>query len=534
MCVHCAPPRGPGHHSDGSLYSVRVSPAPRAVADIGSNSARLLVVRATDQGHLDVLADARVALRLMRDLDANSRLTTAALQRTVQTLSAFTTIARRNGARAVNVVATSAVRDAANREAFVAEVQRRTGLAVVVLSGEDEARLALVGAVSGLPVESGAVVDLGGGSMEVAAFERRRFRAGITVPLGALRLGDAFLRHDPPRPSEVAALRDHVHSTLGAVDITDLTVAESLVGTGGTIRALAKAARGRGQVAVSRLHGYSLRRRDVAALVDALVRLPAARRATVPGISSTRAESVLGGALVVEVLMDLAGAESILVSAYGVRQGVVIEQLDLQAARPRQLRDASVSAVLSRLRGGSAGSPRRRVLVASLAATLAPRLDQELLDMTGHAARLVDAGARLDHYGRWSESANLAISADLDGFTHAELCTISAVLLRAGEAAVPPAVRRESRVPRASLEAAAVLLALADDIDRRLAPSQGGTVGGLGRDGRLDIAGMPPMLVPGALSERCRAALHRDIRELSDVRNARARTPRPEVAVEFK
>lgn len=534
MCVHCAPPCVPGHHGDGSLYSVRVSPAPRAVADIGSNSARLLVVRATDQGHLDVLADARVALRLMRDLDANSRLTTAAVQRTVQTLSAFTTIARRHGARAVNVVATSAVRDAVNREAFIAEVQRRTGLVVVVLSGEDEARLALVGAVSGLPVESGAVVDLGGGSMEVAAFERRRFRAGITVPLGALRLGDAFLRHDPPRPSEVAALRDHVRSTLGAVAITDLTVAESLVGTGGTIRALAKAARGRGQVAVSRLHGYNLRRRDVAALVDALVRLPAARRATVPGISSTRAESVLGGALVVEVLMDLAAAESILVSGYGVRQGVVIEQLDLQAARPRQLRDASVSAVLSRLRGGSAGSPRRRLLVASLAATLAPRLDSELLDMTGHAARLVDAGARLDHYGRWSESANLAISADLDGFTHAELCTISAVLLRAGEAAVPPAVRRESRVPRASVEAAAVLLALADDIDRRLPPSQSGTVGGLGRDGRLDIAGMPPMLLPGALSERCRAALHRDIRELSDVRNTRARTPRPEVAVEFK
>jgi hypothetical protein len=79
-----------------------------------------------------------------------------------------------------------------------------------------------------------------------------------------------------------------------------------------------------------------------------------------------------------------------------------------------------------------------------------------------------------------------------------------------------------------------VLLALADDIDRRLPPSQSGTVGGLGRDGRLDIAGMPPMLLPGALSERCRAALHRDIRELSDVRNTRARTPRPEVAVEFK
>jgi exopolyphosphatase/guanosine-5'-triphosphate,3'-diphosphate pyrophosphatase len=511
-----------------------VSPAPRAVADIGSNSARLLVVRPTDQGHLDVVADARVALRLMRDVDATGRLGRAALQRTVQTLQAFATIARRNGARAVSVVATSAIRDAVNRDSFVTEAQRRTGLTITVLSGEDEARLALVGAVSALPVEGGAVIDLGGGSMEVAVFARRRFRAGVTLPLGALRLGDAFLRHDPPRPDEIAALRDHVRNTLTAVDVADLAAAESLVGTGGTIRALAKAARGRRQVAVNRLHGYQLRHREVTMLVDRLARLPAARRTSVAGISSTRAESVLGGALVVEVLMELAGADDIVVSGYGVRQGVILEQIDLSAPRPRQVRDASVSAVLARLRGGTAGSQRRRLFVAALAAVLAPKLAAEMLDMAGHAARLVDAGARLDHYGRWSESASLATTADLDGFTHAELATIAAVLLYAGEVEVPTRLRRESRASRGSLESAGTLLALADDIDRRLPPARGAAVGGLGRDGRLDIGGMPPMLLPVGLAERCRATLRRDVRELADVSHPRSRRARPEVAVEFK
>jgi exopolyphosphatase / guanosine-5'-triphosphate,3'-diphosphate pyrophosphatase len=504
------------------------------VADIGSNSARLLVVRPTEQGHLDVLADARVALRLMRDVDTNGRLSRPALNRTVQTLAAFATIARRHGARAVSVVATSAVRDAANREGFVTEAQRRTGLSITVLSGEDEARLALVGAVSGLPVDSGAVVDLGGGSMEVAAFARRRFRAGITLPLGALRVGDAFLRHDPPRPDELAALREHVRAALGAIDITDLAQAESLVGTGGTIRALAKAARGRGPAAVNRLHGYQLRRRDVVSLVDRLVRLPSARRTSVPGISSTRAESVLGGALVIDVLMELGGAENILVSGYGVRQGVIIDQLDMPATRPRQVREASVSAVLARLRGGTTGSQRRRLLVSALATVLAPKVSGELLEMAGHAARLVDAGARLDHYGRWSESASLATTADLDGFTHAELATIAAILLCAGSTAVPARLRRESGVPRARLDAAGTLLALADDIDRRLPPTRGAAVGGLGTDGRLDVTGMPPMLLPSALSDRCRLVLRRDVRELSDLAHPRARRARPDVAVEFK
>lgn len=492
------------------------------------------MVRPTDQGHLDVLADARVALRLMRDIDAAGRLSRAALLRTVQTLQAFVTIARRNGARGVSVVATAAIRDAVNRDTFVAEIERRAGLTLSVLSGEEEARLALIGAVSGLPVESGTVIDLGGGSMEAAAFARRRFRAGITLPLGALRLGDAFLRHDPPRPDEVDALREHVRTTLGAVDITELAAAESLVGTGGTIRALAKAARGRGPAAVNRLHGYQLRRRDVGLLVERLIRLPAARRTSVPGISSTRAESVLGGALVVEELMEVAAAEVILVSGYGVRQGVIIDQLDLPSLRPRQVRDASVSAVIARLRGGDSGSQRRRLLVAALGPVLAPRLTAEMLDITGHAARLVDAGARLDHYGRWAESANLVTTADLDGFAHAELAAIAAVLLCGGEAPVPSVLRRESRVSRSALQTAGTLLALADDIDRRLPPGRGATVGALGKDGRLDVAGMPPMLVPSGLVERCRAVLHRNVREFADVSHPRARRARPEVAVEFK
>jgi exopolyphosphatase/guanosine-5'-triphosphate,3'-diphosphate pyrophosphatase len=383
-------------------------------------------------------------------------------------------------------------------------------------------------------VESGAVVDLGGGSMEVAAFSRRRFRAGLTLPLGALRLGDAFLKHDPPRPDEIAALRDHVRAALVAVDVTDVAAAESLVGTGGTVRALAKAARGRAPVAVNRLHGYELRRRDVDALTERLARLPAARRSSVPGISGTRAESVLGGALVVQALMELAGAQMFLVSGYGVRQGVILDQLGLGVPRPRQVRDASVTAVLARLRGGSPGSQRRRQLLAALTPVLAPTLDTGLLDMAAHAARLVDAGAHLDHYGRWSETANLVTTADLDGFTHAELSTIAAVLLSAGEAAIPIAVRRESRVPRAALERAGVLLALADDIDRRLPPPHGAAVGGLGRDGRLDVGGMPAMLLPASLAERCRAVLRCDVRELSDVSHPRARARRPEVAVEFK
>lgn len=506
-----------------------------AVADVGSNSARLLVVRPTEQGHLDVVADARVALRLVRDLDAAGRLSRAALQRTTSTLIAFQTIARRHGARSMTVVATSAIRDAANRDSFVDQLQRDSGEVLSVLSGEEEARLALIGAVAALPVDNGVVVDLGGGSMEIAAFARRRFVSGVTLPLGGLRLGDAHLAHDPPRPDEMDALRADVRRQLAGVDTTELGAAESLVGTGGTIRALAKAARGRAAVAVNRLHGYELRRRDVSALVERLARLPTARRATVPGISSTRAESVLGGALVVEVLMEVTGVDRILVAGYGVRQGVVLDQLNLATQRPRQVRDASVAAVLARLRGsGRAISPRRRQLVIALAAVLAPTMDGSLVDITAHAARLVDAGARLDHYAQWGETANLVTTADLDGFSHGDLAALASVLLSAGDQVMPARLRREARFSAVQLERAGTLLALADDIDRRLPVRRGATVGALGRDGRLEVGGMPAMLVPPALAGRCRRTLHVDLREIAGAAAKTSRGRRPSVAVEFK
>ena len=146
---------------------------PLAVIDIGSNSGRIIVVRVTANGHLEILSEARSSLRLMSDIDASGSLSADAEERTLAALFDFMAVAAGSGARRIVALATAAVREASNCDSFVADLRRQTGLNIRVIDGDEEARLAFSGAVNGLPIEHGMLIDVGGGSFEVAHFRNR-------------------------------------------------------------------------------------------------------------------------------------------------------------------------------------------------------------------------------------------------------------------------------------------------------------------------------------------------------------------------
>ncbi len=261
-----------------------------AVIDIGSNSGRMIVLSADSGGHLEISGDARFPLRLVRESAARGRLGEAAATRVVEALRAFLALARGAGTDQVVAVATAAVREASDRDEWVRRIATETGVELEVLDGDAEARLAFSGAVHGLPVEAGLVLDIGGGSVEICRFRDRRPVRQWTLPLGALRLSDGFLASDPPRPSELTRLRQHILLTLGEAGVTPLRPDDGLVGTGGTLRNLAKIDRARRTYPISRLHGYRISRDAVDRAASVLAALPLARRRRVPGLSDDRAE----------------------------------------------------------------------------------------------------------------------------------------------------------------------------------------------------------------------------------------------------
>ena len=446
------------------------APAPVAVIDIGSNSARVVVYEAEASGHLRIRASTRAALRLVRDVDAQHRLSEDAMARAMEALRDFRAIALGAGAARVVAVATAAMRDADNGALFLERVRRELGIEVELIDGEREARYGFIGAVRGLPVDDGLAFDMGGGSMQVSRFRGRALERDWSLPLGSLRLSQTFLENDPAKAGEVRKLKAHVRALLQDAHIPTLKPGETLVGTGGTVRNLAKIdRRGRGYP-ITRLHGYTVTRRHLHEVVSRVAETPLRKRDSIPGLSDERGDSIVGGALGIETLVETVEAAAILVSGQGVREGIAYSLMAPTVPDGPTVRCESIAALTARFSAWDGDVAARRESVAGqLAAGLLSAEPAELAESVGHAARVLDIGRSVDFFDRYQHAADIVLATELDGFSHREMALLSAILRTARDEdadlrALSPILKGEER---GAIERAALVLAVADDIEER-------------------------------------------------------------------
>lgn len=299
----------------------------RAAVDIGTNSTLLLIADVREDGLRRVL-DRAVVTRLGAGVDATRRLAPEAIARTLAVLGDYAAELRSRGVTALRAAATSAVRDALNREEFLAPARALLGVEVETLAGEAEARAAFRGALLGLALEAAApvvVFDIGGGSTEVIIG-----RAGDPAPrsarsldVGAVRLTERHLRGDPPSAVGLRALRADADRALAALG--EGPSGHGLVGVAGTVTTLTAIAHAVVPYVHERIHGVALDRPTLDALVARLASLSLAERRAVPGLDPRRADIIVGGAVIVQAVMDWARASSVTVSDGGVRVGLLAD-----------------------------------------------------------------------------------------------------------------------------------------------------------------------------------------------------------------
>ena len=296
--------------------------------DIGTNTTLLLVARVSPGAPPERLEERAEITRLGRGIGAGGALGAEGIARTLAVLREYADVARRHGAK-VAAVGTEALRRAPNAAAFLEPAAEILGAPVEVIDGQREAALTFRAVAESFPdALAGAltVIDIGGGSTEIVIATRGVVKHNASLPLGSVRLTERFIRHDPPRPDELAAVADTVDAALAGVPFpVPAAQPVTLVGVAGTVTSLAAMAEALSSYDPARVHGYRLSREALAEQIARLRVGTQAARERIVGLDPRRADVILAGALILERIAMAARVTEVRVSDRGIRWGLVHE-----------------------------------------------------------------------------------------------------------------------------------------------------------------------------------------------------------------
>jgi exopolyphosphatase / guanosine-5'-triphosphate,3'-diphosphate pyrophosphatase len=442
-----------------------------AAIDIGSNSCRLKIARVV-QHSLRVVHEDREVTRLGTSVFESGLVSPEAMAATLRALKRFYRAVQQHGADKVRAVATAAMRDARNGRAFLAWVRDETGWEVEIISGLEEARLIHRGVVNNETGTSGRclLIDVGGGSCEVSLSERKRLKETISLPLGAVRLTEEFLKSDPPAKEEIARMKQFVARELrkGSRRVTPGEV-QTVIATSGTAAALSEATR---IVRKARAKDYMASTRDVRRLADKLTKLKNEDRSAIPGIGPRRSEIVVAGAQVYSELLEHFALPGFRYSDMGLRDGVLAQMLaeqDPRTSAHQQYERDRWEAVLETCRRYGV-DPRQAEPVRQHAMQLfqdmraVHELPAEYQTWLEAAAMLRDIGKFMNYQGHHRHAQYIIANSEIFGFNATQRVITSAVARYIGKSRPEPEGRTMRQVPpeeHEHVKRAVVLLRLA-------------------------------------------------------------------------
>jgi len=452
-----------------------------AAIDLGSNSFHLVIVEVSASGSFQVIGREKEMVRLGAGTLSRHRLPAESMRRGLDTLRRYKRLCENQRVDTLLAVATAAIREAANGEDFLESVGRELDLWPKAIAGEEEARLIYLAALHSIHLEGrrGLVVDIGGGSVELAVGVGSRLESAVSEKLGVLRLAERFAHSDPLSAKDEARLEAHVRQTLGAEPARIRAGGyERAIGTSGTILALGSLAH---KMETGRrpetLHHVTVQASTLRALRKRLLGTDWRGRLRIPGLDEERADIIVPGAVLLDTLLDALGVAELTLCEWSLREGILLDFIHshprtvAQAEAVPDVRQRSVTDLAERC---DWDEPHARH-VAALAASLFERtrrrhgLGESERALLETAALLHDIGHHISYPGHHKHTYYLVKNGDLRGFTPQEVEIVANVARyhRRGHpgkrhtayAALPKAARRTVRV-------LAGLLRIADALDR--------------------------------------------------------------------
>ena len=396
-----------------------------AIIDIGSNSARMIVMERTSRFGFYLINETKSRVRISEGAFENGgNLQEVPIQRAISALREFLHIASHLKVRKILCVATSAVRDAPNRHQFLQRAKKELGLNIKVIDGKTEAFFGAIAAANLLPIENGLTIDIGGGSTELALIKNREIIDTISLDLGTVRLKELFF--DQKKPIQKAL--EYIHDELSK--IPKEFQCERAIGIGGTIRALSKAIMQKNHYPLDKLHAFTYRFEDEKRFIDKIITVPV-RKLKKYYIKKDRYDTIKEGALIFREVLKKIGAKEVITSGVGVREGVFLKDLlrNSHYKFPANF-EPSVKSLQDRFCIDEAQSKCLYRLSKKLYNALYPIFDpnKKYEKTLLIAAKLVNIGIKIDFYEHHKHSSYILMN-DLEyNLTHAQIATIATLV----------------------------------------------------------------------------------------------------------
>lgn len=402
------------------------------IIDLGSNSARLIIVEIYENKAYNLVYHQKETIRLSQGADKNQQLQPEAVIRGLLLLQEFAHVCKLQRTDEIIAVGTAAMRNARNGKEFAELIKSKTGIDIKIISGEAEANLGYIGVINTIDIQDAVLFDLGGGSMELTLIKNRKAENFISLPFGAVTLTERFSLQNKVSGAQLVSLEAFIKQQLSKVTwLKNLNV--PLVGIGGTARGIAKMEQKRKEYPILKLHNYRTSSIAFSSLWDDVKVMSCDQRRKIPGLSNDRADIIVAGLAVVKNLFEEIQSDQLIVSSCGVREGLFLQYYSSQEGQSEISSNPLVQSTHNALLSYN-GDTTHAYHVAALAEMLFADW-QQILGLQSEDKRLLyvaavlhDIGISVNYYDHARHSAYLVENARLFGLSHREQIMTSLIV----------------------------------------------------------------------------------------------------------
>ncbi len=396
------------------------------IIDLGSNSARLVIVNLFQDGYFMVVDELKESVRLGQDMERDGFLKPQRVAETIKTLKMFRKLCDASGVSRIITVATEAVRKAKNQRSFLDEIQANCGLKIKVLSAEEEATLVYRGVINTMDVPKGLILEIGGGSTKIVYYNRRNMLNYATLPFGSVTLTDMFSQ-DGLKPEEQAnKIEEFFTEQLRGVEwLKDVDPDVQMIGVGGSFRNLFKINKMVHKYPLDTVHNYNMLTEDFMPLYDMIKVLDLDKKKKIKGLSAQRADILPAALAVIKSFVTYMGVENFTISGAGLREGIMFNQA-LPSTIEKPVSDV-LNYSLTTLVKWYDCDEKHVEHVVNLSIQLFKQLrvlhkfPRQYLKVLKVAATLHDCGMRIKYYNHQRHSWYMILNANLYGVSHREI-----------------------------------------------------------------------------------------------------------------